>query len=89
VAGTLLTFTLAEAATVLDPPMTEDQLRAIIGALRIPSAGPRYTGRAGRPHPTYEAATLMQLHAALRPWLVTPAELPALMGPRPHARITG
>ena len=64
-----LAFTLAEAATVLDPPMTEQQLRLIITALALSPAGSRYTGRAGRPQATYDAATLLRIHAALLPWL--------------------
>jgi hypothetical protein len=64
-----LAFTLAEAATVLDPPMTEQQLRLIVTALALSPAGARHTGRAGRPLPTYDAATLLRIHAALLPWL--------------------
>jgi hypothetical protein len=76
-AGTLLAFTVEEACEVLDPAMQPGQLRAIIAALGIPPAGSRYTGRAGRPVATWDAAELMRLHAALMPWLVTPGELPA------------
>lgn len=71
-AGTLLEFTVEEACEILDPPMQPGQLRAIIAALRIPAAGARYTGRAGRPMATWDAATLMRLHAALLPWLTPP-----------------
>jgi hypothetical protein len=62
-------FTLAEACEILDPPMTEQQLRLIITALALTPAGNRYTGKAGRPHPTYDAATILRIHAALLPWL--------------------
>ncbi len=88
-AGTLLAFTVEEACQVLDPPMRPGQLRQILAALRIEPAGNRYTGRAGRPHATWDAATIMALHAALAPWLMTPPGLPGVMGPRPHARIPG
>lgn len=67
---TVVALTLAEAADVLDPPVTEQQLRAIIRALSIKPAGWRHT-QPGRGHPTaaYEVADLMRLHAALYPWL--------------------
>lgn len=64
-----LAFTLAEAATILDPPMTEAQLRAITGALGWQPDGSRYSGRPGRPAATFEAAKIMRLHAALLPFL--------------------
>lgn len=67
----MVALTLAEAATLLDPPMTEQQLRQIVTALRIPAAGKRDTGRAGRPAPTYDAAALMKLHCALVPFLTS------------------
>jgi hypothetical protein len=62
-------LTLTEAATILSPPITERQLRAIITALRIQPAGRRLNGQRGKPHVTYPAATIMRLHAALMPWL--------------------
>src|SRR5258706_12879210 len=61
--------TLAEAATLLDPQISERQLRMIIRALRIPPAGTRPNGYRGRPQHTYPWAELTQLHAALVPWL--------------------
>lgn len=63
-----VTLTLAEAAAVLDPPITETQLRAIVSALRWQPDGYRHTGRAGRPAPAYNATRLMELHAALVPF---------------------
>lgn len=65
-------FTLAEAATVLEPAITEQQLRAIIRALGWPPSGKRYTGRAGNPMATYDAARIMELHAAITPFLEQP-----------------
>jgi hypothetical protein len=62
-------LTLAEASQVLDPPMTEQQLRAIIGALGWQPAGTRPSGRRGRPAATYPWQQISQLHAALVPWL--------------------
>jgi len=62
-------LTLAEAAEVLDPPMTADQLRQIIGALGWKPAGNRHTGQRGRPFPVYNAEELLKLHAALVPFL--------------------
>ena len=65
-------LTLAEAATVLEPALTEQQLRAIIRALGWQPAGWRHHGR-GRAHPvaTYDAASLLSLHGALTPFMRT------------------
>lgn len=65
-----VTFTLAEASQILDPPLTETQLREIIRALRWKPDGHRYTGCSGRPIATYDAAKIMKLHSALVPWIV-------------------
>lgn len=62
-------LTLAEACEVLDPPMTEKQLRAIVRALGWQHTGTRPNGRAGHPPLTYDAARLMALHRALLPFL--------------------
>lgn len=64
-----VSLTLAEAATVLDPPVSERQLRAIITALGWQPEGARRTGRAGRPAPAYDATRLLQLHAAIVPFI--------------------
>lgn len=68
-------LTLAEAASDsagLNPPMTEQQLTAIIRALGVAPAGrKKYTGRTGRPPDTYKWADITAIHAALLPWLVT------------------
>ncbi len=64
-----VTLTLSEAATLLDPPMSERQLRLIVSALGWQPDGHRYTGRAGRPAPVYDAADILRLHGALAPFL--------------------
>jgi hypothetical protein len=63
-------LTLAEAASVLDPPLSERQLRAIVRELRWQPAGWRHAGT-GRGHPVacYDWAQLSRLHTALLPWL--------------------
>ena len=64
-----VSLTLAEAAQVLNPPLTEQQLRAIITALRWQPEGWRRTGRIGHPYPTYPWEEIVGLHAALLPFL--------------------
>jgi hypothetical protein len=63
-----VTLTIAEAAAVLEPPMAEKQLHAIIAALGWKPDGYRLTGRSGRPCNTYNATRLLELHAALVPF---------------------
>ena len=65
-------LTLTEAASILQPPITEPQLRAIIRALRIQPAGSRRNGHPGKPHATYTWTEISQLHHALTPWLGEP-----------------
>jgi hypothetical protein len=62
-------FTLREAATVLNPPVTERQLRAIVTALGWKPVSHRHTGRDGRPPACYPAERILQLHAAIVPFL--------------------
>ncbi len=71
-------LTLAEAATLLDPPLTERQLRQIVTALRWQPADHRHNGRmsGGRPAAAYDAIELMKLHAALAPWLGKTSDQP-------------
>jgi len=66
-------FTLSEAAEVLDPALSEKQLRMIIRALGWKPAGHRYTGRGGHPFATYDMARIQRLHIALLPYLDAPA----------------
>jgi hypothetical protein len=63
-------LTVDEAVLVLDPPITCDQLAALIAALGIRPVGRRHQPRKGRPRQTYDAAELMRLHAAVAPWLL-------------------
>lgn len=63
-------WTLDEAARLLDPAMTVEQLRHLVQAAGLQAVGARRTGRPGRPAPTYAAADLLQAHAALAPLLV-------------------
>jgi hypothetical protein len=70
-----VTLTLAEAAQVLDPPMTEQQLRQIVRALGWEPGGERgngHPGRPGRQKATFDAAEILRLHAALVPFLRSP-----------------
>ena len=62
-----VTLTIAEAAAILDPPVTERQLRAIITALGWKADAWRQTGRPGHPAAAYDAARIMRLHEALVP----------------------
>lgn len=62
-------WTLDEAAQLLDPPMTVEQVRALVVAAGIPSVGYR-RGRRGRPAKVYDAAMLVRAHAAIAPLLV-------------------
>ena len=64
-------FTVDEAVTVLDPPMTRRQLADLIRVLGIRAVGKRPQPRSGRPTLTYDAAELFQLHAAVAPWLTS------------------
>jgi hypothetical protein len=64
-----VTLTLAEVASILDPPMAEWQLRLIaVRALGWRPDGYRHNGRPGHPTATFDAAELMALHAALLPF---------------------
>lgn len=62
-------LTLAEAASVLDPPLTERQLRQIVAALGWQPSGRRSNGRRGHPVWTYDSAALLALHAAVSPFI--------------------
>lgn len=67
--ATAVTLTLAEAAMVLDPPVSEQQLRQIVTALGWQPHGWRPRNGRGHPWPEYDATQLIRLHAALLPFL--------------------
>jgi hypothetical protein len=77
----VVTITLAEAAGLLDPPLSERQLRAIIRELRWQPAGWRHPGT-GRGHPVacYDWAEVCRLHTALLPWLAAADASPVTAG---------
>ena len=60
---------MADAVTMLNPPMTDRQLRDILRALTIPPCGRRWTGGMGRPADLYDWGEITRLHAAVKPWL--------------------
>lgn len=62
-------LTVAEAVTLLDPPMTERQLRAFVRELGWQPVSSRRSGRRGHPVAAYDSAQIFKLHAALAPWL--------------------
>lgn len=55
-------FTVADAVTRLDPPISARSLRALIAVTELASTG--VTQRRGRPAHTYDSADLDALHAA-------------------------
>jgi hypothetical protein len=62
-------LTLSEAAAVLDPPVSEQQLRQIVTALGWKPHGWRRRVTRGHPFPTYDATEILRLHAAMVPFL--------------------
>lgn len=56
-------WTADDAAGQLHPEMTAAQVRALIDLFQIEPAGKRYTGRRGKPHPTYDPGALQEAHA--------------------------
>ena len=83
-----VTWTLAEAASWLDPPVTEDQLRRLVVTLGIrPVRQPAPPGgwrHAGRPAKRYSAVEIMHLHSAVTPWLVAATRPPELKSLTPQ-----
>src|SRR5690606_12423110 len=51
-------WTIDDAAAILDPELTAAQVRALIDLFGIQPNGRRYTGRRGKPLPTYDPATI-------------------------------
>ncbi len=69
--GHVATWTIAEAAAWLDPPIEEERLHWIIRALRIqPVRMSRPQARRGRPVDHYAVAEIIDLHRAVMRWLV-------------------
>lgn len=68
-------WTLDEAAQLLDPVMTVEQLRHLVQAARLQPVGTRRTGRRGRPVAVYDSAAILQAHAGIAPFLAA-AETP-------------
>ena len=64
-------FTLAEAAEVLDPPISVSQLEHLVAAACLPPRGTRHQPRGGRPPRTFPIAEIQRLHTAFVPWLLT------------------
>lgn len=58
-------WTIDDAAAQLHPELTAAQVRALIDLFGIEPAGKRYTGRRGKPLPTYDPATIQQAHAVV------------------------
>ena len=63
------TFTIDEAVSWLDPPITRQQLTNLIAILHIRPVGKRRKPGRGRPAMTYDAAELMRLHSGVMEWL--------------------
>jgi hypothetical protein len=69
------TWTLAEAAAWLHPPVSYAQLAGIVSNLPgIQPVGKR-PSTGGRPARAYLAADLMDLHASLHRWLLCPVSV--------------
>ena len=60
-------LTIAELASLLDPPVTLDQVKYLVRVLKLEQTGVRKTKQPGRPAPTYNAKIVMQEHEALSP----------------------
>lgn len=59
-------WTVEDATALLDPPMTAEQVRALIVVAGLPPVGIRPAGRkGGRPAKTYRQADVLKAHAAV------------------------
>lgn len=58
-------WTIDDAAATLDPELTAAQVRAMIDLFGVESNGSRYTGRRGKPLPTYDPSALQEAHAVV------------------------
>ncbi len=62
-------LTLREFSGILNPPMTERQLRHLVRALGWHPAGLRHDGNGGHPRQTFGADDLRRAYAAVAPLL--------------------
>lgn len=63
-------LTMRELADLLDPPVTVDQVFHMVRAASLEPCGYRRTGRQGRPTALYDARVVMEIHAALVPFML-------------------
>jgi hypothetical protein len=81
-------MTLGEAAPLLDPPVTAEQLQRIIAQLpSLNPAGTKPHGRPGPPYLLYDLDEVMELHAALARWLPYPAVQAQGVAPGPPGAV--
>ena len=59
----MASLTLKELTELLDPPMTVDQVKGLIAAIRLRPCGRRINGQRGRPISEYDASIVMAAHA--------------------------
>lgn len=69
-AGTGEAWTVDDAAQLLDPPMSSDQVKALITACALLPVGERRTGRRGRGERVYSAGDIRRAHAAIARFIV-------------------
>ena len=62
-------LTLNELADLLDPPVTIDQVHHMVRLIKLEPCGWRHSGRPARPTALYDAATIMELHSVLIPFM--------------------
>lgn len=63
-------LTMRELADLLDPPVTVEQVFHMVRAVGLEPCGWRRSGRRGRPAALYDAATVMELHSLLIPFVL-------------------